>query len=605
MRYLNKKVFGFSMACILFASGCVDIDSGNPEAFELGDPGDCIVVDMSVSSEKIELLVDLARSFNDDKPEVDGDCVFVRPQKKASGGAMQLLAEEWDESVEGPKPVVWSPAASTWGPILNARLEAKGDPGIVGEGKPFMLTPLVIAMPEPMAKAMGWPEAEIGWADILELTQAEEGWAKFGHPEWGEFRLGKTNPNFSTSGLSALVAQTYAATGKSEGLTSEDLKRKEVIDFGSGVEDAVVHYGDTTLTFLNNWYRADKRGAALAYVSAAAVEEKSVVDYNLGNPDGVLDLGEEARPPKIPLVAIYPKEGTIYSDNPFFILDADWVSDEEKEAAKLFQEFVQTEENQKKVLEFGFRPGNPNVEIGSPINAENGLDPKKPTRLLEVPTSDVMVSLLDRWDTQRKGARVTLVVDISGSMGDPAVSASGETKLELAKKATLSALNEFKDDDLVGLTVFTTNENADKNFITEVVPVARFADQKAALRRSIEGLSPQFGTPLFEAIETSYELAVEEYDPTRINAVVVLSDGVNDDGDLRDDDQQLSRLLQIAGAGSEGQISKPVRIFPIAYGQDADKATLEAIAESTSSAVYDASDPRSIEKVFAEVISNF
>ena len=49
--------------------------------------------------------------------------------------------------------------------------------------------------------------------------------------------------------------------------------------------------------------------------SAVAVEEKSVIDYNAGNPDGVLEPGEQPRKPKVPLVAIYPKEGTLYSDS--------------------------------------------------------------------------------------------------------------------------------------------------------------------------------------------------------------------------------------------------------------------------------------------------
>ena len=42
------------------------------------------------------------------------------------------------------------------------------------------------------------------------------------------------------------------------------------------------------MTFLNNWFAADARGTALTYASVVAVEEKSVIDYNLGNPDGVL-----------------------------------------------------------------------------------------------------------------------------------------------------------------------------------------------------------------------------------------------------------------------------------------------------------------------------
>ncbi len=137
----------------------------------LGDPGDCLVVDLSVSPEKIDLLTDLARTFNaSDEAEVDGECVFVRPQSKSSGLGATLLTEGWDEEAEGPRPVVWSPASSAWGAILDQRLTEQGDPPIAGEGTPFMLTPLVIAMPQPMAEALGWPDEPIGYADILELS---------------------------------------------------------------------------------------------------------------------------------------------------------------------------------------------------------------------------------------------------------------------------------------------------------------------------------------------------------------------------------------------------------------------------------------------------
>ena len=337
---MKRSALVLFVTMALAAAACSSTDDDNGSAGDdttiadvLGDPGDCLVVDLSVSPEKIDLLTDLARTFNaSEEAEVDGECVFVRPQSKSSGLGATLLTEGWDEEAEGPRPVVWSPASSAWGAILDQRLTEQGEPPIAGDGTPFMLTPLVIAMPQPMAEALGWPDEPIGYADILELSTSGEGWAAFGHPEWGPFLLGKTNPNFSTSGLSALIAQSYAATGKTEGLTTEDLAQQDVIDFATGVESAVVHYGDTTLTFLNNLYRADQRGNSLSYASAVAVEEKSVIDYNRGNPDGVLQPGEEPRPPRVPLVAIYPEEGTLYSDNPFFILDAEWVSDAEAEA---------------------------------------------------------------------------------------------------------------------------------------------------------------------------------------------------------------------------------------------------------------------------------
>src|SRR5581483_8400097 len=282
-----KRFVGTALAAVMLLSvtaACTS--SGKKSNNGLGDPGNCIVVDVATSPEKGDLMLSLAKSFNgSDQAKLGKDCIFVRPQNKSSGAAAQLLYTNWNEATDGPRPVVWSPAASSWGQLVNEKRTEAGQGAIVPNGEPFMLTPLTIAMPKPMADALGYPATPIGWSDILPLAKNQQGWAAFGHPEWGPFKLGKTNPNFSTSGLNALIAQTYAASGKTSGLSAEDLANPDVVSFGTGVESSVVHYGDTTLTFLNNLYRADQRGQALTYVSAVAVEEKSVIDYNLGNPD--------------------------------------------------------------------------------------------------------------------------------------------------------------------------------------------------------------------------------------------------------------------------------------------------------------------------------
>ena len=67
----------------------------------------------------------------------------------------------------------------------------------------------------------------------------------------------------------------------------------------------------------------------------------------------------------------------------------------------------------------------------------------------------------------------------------------------------------------------------------------------------------------------------------------------------------VDKLLNNLRAGSEGQSNRPVRIFPIAYGKDADIGTLRRIAEATNAAAYDASDPATINSVFTNVVSNF
>ncbi|HEY7816390.1 MAG TPA: substrate-binding domain-containing protein, partial [Nakamurella sp.] len=287
--------------------------------------GGCTAVTVAASSEKAALLKQLANDYNSSGRTVDGRCFDVTVNSVASGTAEANLAEGWDESLDGPAPDVWTPAASTWVSLLASDLTAKDRPNILpADVKSITSTPLVLAMPEPMAKTLGWPDAEIGWSDVLALAQDPQGWAAKGHPEWGRFTLGKTNPNVSTSGLAATIGTLVAATGTSSDLTEAALQRPEVQQYLKDVETSVIHYGDTTLTYLTNLQHADDSGAALGYVSAVAVEEKSVLDYNAGNPSGdPKTLGQHA-PPKVPLVAVYPKEGTLYSDSPFVILDAPW-----------------------------------------------------------------------------------------------------------------------------------------------------------------------------------------------------------------------------------------------------------------------------------------
>ncbi|HUF85186.1 MAG TPA: hypothetical protein VMQ81_11405, partial [Acidimicrobiia bacterium] len=88
----------------LVAAACtVSVDDGDDAGDGLEDPGDCIAVDMAVSPEKLDLLTDLANTFNDsDEAEVDGDCIFVRVQRKSSGEGATLVANDWpDPDVNG------------------------------------------------------------------------------------------------------------------------------------------------------------------------------------------------------------------------------------------------------------------------------------------------------------------------------------------------------------------------------------------------------------------------------------------------------------------------------------------------------------------------
>jgi Ca-activated chloride channel family protein len=179
---------------------------------------------MVYGSEKEDWLVPLVETFNAEKNETaDGAVIVIEATPMGS-------IESGDQIVaENIQPVVWSPASSAYVPVTNANWrQTHAEDLVIGTPSDLVLSPVVIAMWRPMAEALGWPDTPIGWSDIAELATSEEGWAAYGYPEWGSFKLGHTHPNFSNSGIISVIAEAYAGAGKQRGLTMDDLQRPEV-----------------------------------------------------------------------------------------------------------------------------------------------------------------------------------------------------------------------------------------------------------------------------------------------------------------------------------------------------------------------------------------
>ena len=511
--------------------------------------------------------------------------------------AAQALSQPvWDEQLEGPRPDVWSPASSSWAGLTRQWRAANDLPDILpAEAQSIAVTPLVVAMPRPMAEALGWPDRQIGWTELSALAKDPKGWGSVGHPEWGPFKLGKTNPHFSTSGLNATVGAYFAATGLSSDLTVEQVQAPATQDYVRNLEASVVHYGDTTLTFLDNMAAAAEQGRGLTYVSAVTVEEKSVLDYNLGNPSGDPATLGDATAPSVPLVAVYPKEGTLLSDNPWYILTADWVDDAKAEAAQQFAAYIQSPDAQARFQDAGFRSFE--GEPGSVLTQDNGFLPAGPAVTLSSPDPAVMQVIQDSWDELRKRARVLMVLDVSGSMGAP-VPDAGASKLALAASATAQSVDGFADSDEVGLWAFSSNRGPNGEPWIGLVDVGPAAQTRATIKQAVEGLVPDGGTALYATTRQAQATMLASLDTGRINAIVLLSDGRNE----YPPDTDLDGLLaQLQGESPDTTI----RVFTIGYGADADTAALQAIAEASAAEYYDASDPKSIDNVLTSVLSNF
>ncbi len=519
---------------------------------------DAVRVPFAYSPEKEQLLAPLIRAFNEQGTEVGGRPVFVEAQVVSSGEAQDQIGKQQ------LRPVAWSPASSLWGRLLNFQADQEWAPD---DNPSIVRTPLVIAMWEPLAKTLGWPEKQVGFDRILELATSERGWAAFGRPEYGKFKLGHTNPDFSTSGLSAVAAEYYAATGKREGLTVEDVEKPSVRKQIRDIERSIVHYGDTTLFFAEQMKRYGP-----AYASAVAMEEVTLLDFNR-------DRGGQPK-----LVALYPREGTFDSDNPFIVLDAPWVTAEQREGAQAFQRFLAERVTPEVAAKAGFRPGDPDAKPIPPITAENGVDPEQPKRSLSLPEPRVLARIKTAWREDRKPANMMLVFDTSGSMGE-------EGKLEEAKRGLRTFFGQLSPRDRIGLIAFNDR-------VFPLVDIATFGRNQADLQRTVTGLLPEGQTAAYDAIGDGVGKIVALNDDTRINAVVALTDG--------EDNQSTSTVDQLVAAleRQTGQEGEAVRVYTIAYGRQANKAALERIAQSSGGKAF-TGDPKQIEAVYRSISSFF
>jgi Ca-activated chloride channel family protein len=418
---------------------------------------------------------------------------------------------------------------------------------------------------KPMAQALGWPRKQIDFKQIVKLATAPNGWASVG-AQFGPFKYVHTNPDFSTSGAEAVAGSYYAFAGKREGLTTADVAR--VAPSVKKVESSIVHYGDNTLFIAD---QLKKHG--MGYASAVAMEEVTLLDFN---------RDQAAGGPK--LVSLYPSEGTFVSDDPYAILNGSWVSGDQRDGAEQFQKFLAEQITPDLAGRFGFRPGDPNVKPAGRVATANGADPAQPKIELKVPEPKVLDGVLTTWRRDRKPANVLLVLDNSGSMGE-------DNKLEQAKSGLRSFFSAAAPQDRIGLMKFSAKTQM-------LVPIRPFSQNKEPLRQALEQIAPEDDTALYQATVQGLDVVKQRADTSRINAVVLLTDGQDTAGGVSVS-QVVSRLEE-EGRAETGA----VRLYTIAYGGDADKDLLARFADATGGKPFEG-DTTNIDSVYLSISSFF
>jgi Ca-activated chloride channel homolog len=521
------------------------------------------------SAEKFGMLADFATIYNRTAGKVTRPCVNIAVEQVNSGDAELALEQGW-RGQPSERPDIWAPASSAWVSLLATR---SSDKTMLPASAALSLfkSPLVIGMPKPMADALGYPGKPVGWRDIFALVNNPAGWGAVGHPEWGQFKLGKTNPTVSTSGLHALIGTYFAAPGS--GLTVERVSSPAVHDFAAGVEAGVVHYAQTAADFLRNLRDASDQSpiAGLLYVSAVALEEQELVDYNAGIIGGV-DHGA----PSVSLVPIYPSEGTPVADHPYVILNSSRQS-----AAQDFYSFLTRPEQQAVVDAHGFRTvgSGDRGDVGPNLSKQLFIDRAQPALVLQPPQGAVLDAMLSAWQVFRKRARVLILVDAGA---DPGLLTQATVRLA-------DAVARFNPTDSAGLWVFP----APAGYATPYTVLVPLAGVSTELNIGLRGIAHTGDRPdVASSLRAAVDWMSRSYDPGAVDAVLLVE---MSPGERTTDDQQLEQYLR------NQPIQHFVRVFTVGPGGPPSRR-LQDFALAGRGVAY---QPGSAAYLLNDVISNF
>jgi Ca-activated chloride channel family protein len=508
---------------------------------------------VAYSPEKEPAFVALVDRFNALGFETpDGQPAKVRTVQLDPEGMMNAVLDgDADFQAMTPDSSVWlSQLDTAW-----SRQAISQDADVVGETVRYAVSPVVIAMWEGIAREMGWPNTPISWQDLLDRAQSDPDF-RWSHPSTA-----------SASGLLATLAQFYAGAGKARGLTIQDVQAQTTLDYVAELQQTVQYYGEGDEPAIIQ--RALEEGRS--FLDAFVVQEQMVVYHNT-HPQA-----------QDRLVAVYPAEGALWEDHPLALLETAGVTGYQRHVFSLFRDYLFSSEAQELIISHGYRPADYTIPLdgpGSPLTAANGVDSTEPKTSLQVPNASVIEVVRDVWWYTKRHTNVYLVVDTSGSM-------QGE-KLEQAQAALRAFLDQIKgDEERVGLIEFAS-------FVYIVVPLDKLGNNRSALEFSVEQMEAQGDTALLDAVYEAYRQLQEFGDTSRINAVVVMTDGRENYSDIN-----LRQLVREIGQAS----AVPTVIFAIAYGDDADMSTLWAIAEPTGGQVREG-DLETIEDLY-RVLSTY
>jgi Ca-activated chloride channel family protein len=518
------------------------------------------------SPDQSGVMSQLAEEWSATKPVVNGRCFTVAVRARPSDAVASSLGPTWDEQRDGPRPDVWVPDSSTW--LLIAASRPDGASVLPTGAPPSLATsPVVLAMQRPMAEALGWPGHDLGWSELIGAFSGGKTWAQFGHADWGPLRLGMVDPTRDTAGL--VAALTILDPNNDSILSNQEL-------FGGlSMSQMVTSSANDTATLLKPYTLATAAQQATTTLPAGfPIVERDLAQY-------------AATKPAVPLVPVYPKEGTGYADYPYTVLRASWVDKSRQQAAAKFLDFLQGTNAVQKFEAAGFRDPARTTQDTGLLAPALGFQLNIPVQQ-RTATAEGLTQLLSTWTVLQRPNNALLMMDVSGSMNDP-VPGTSQTRLQLVQNAAMEGASLLNNQTTVGLWAFSTKLTPATDY-RELVPPGLASDQLGPVTRrqavigAVQGLHAGGGTGLYNTIYAGYLRMQQAWQSNAANVLVVMTDGKNEDAPGLDLGQLETKLRAAI------RPDRPLPIVGIAVGPQADAGALQEVAKLTGGRTFVARD---------------
>jgi hypothetical protein len=460
-------------------------------------------------------------------------------------------------------PDVWIADSSIW----LQRLRAAAPGFTPTDGASLALSPVVLAMPEPIAKEAGWPEKKVNLQALLGQVLGGSG-----------LRAGIVEPTRDAAGMSGLLA--LAAAAGQVGSNAKEAQTAALRALGAG-RSAV--RDDLTAKFP----QAADRASLTTGLGVAALSEEDVIGYN-------------AKKPPVPLAAIYLDPAPLPLDYPYAVMPG--TDPDKTAAAESLHQALNASGFRDRLGALGLR--GPDGAGGSGFTVPAGGPPKTATPAaagkggaLDTRAVDTALST---WTAVTAPARMLAVFDISGTMRGPVPTAGGISRMEVTKEAARRGLGLFGDDWAVGAWVFSTNLGGGRDW-RELTPIGPLASTRGQLLQKISAIQPKQNgdTGLYDTLAAAYETVQDGWQAGRVNSVLILTDGIGND----DPDGGLTLPALLNRLEELKDPKRPIQVIILGLGDKVNRGELDQITRTTGGGVLIAADPAQIGQVFLKGIS--